>query len=192
MAHSNAPIEKLPSQFQLKQKAGLQKLIDLMERARDGVVTSIAFHPKVKYDIQIPIMEHTDGEVLGQFRIANVQEDLLLEPFQNGLHYNSWRDQQSRVDDLKVDKIRRSSEEPNVLDGYTAHPFLQPPPPLGKYEFNSRVVVVDITGHRTNFVLAYYMHAEKKWMLHPEKKSFEPFEGDQAKWMDILPFADKY
>lgn len=90
---------KLPSHFQPKSKVGLQLIIDLLERARDGFVTSVRFtESKVRYDLQIPVFDTADLEEKpkGWFRISNIDSELLNEPYENGLHYNSWRDQQLR------------------------------------------------------------------------------------------------
>jgi hypothetical protein len=90
---------KLPSPFQVGESVGLQNLIDLLERARDGKTTRVSFmNGKVKYDLQIPIREgtHLDGPVTGYFRIANVEGRFLNTPLENGFHYNSTRDQSLR------------------------------------------------------------------------------------------------
>lgn len=101
---------KLPSHFQPKSNVGLQLIIDLLERARDGFVTSVRFtESKVRYDLQIPVFDTADLEEQpkGWFRISNIDSELLNEPYENGLHYNSWRDQQLR----EVDKIPFWSEK---------------------------------------------------------------------------------
>lgn len=96
-------MENLPSHFQPKSKVGLQLIIDLLERARDGFVTSVRFtESKVRYDLQIPVFDTVDLEEKpkGWFRISNIDSELLNDPYENGLHYNSRRDQELR----EVDK----------------------------------------------------------------------------------------
>ena len=73
---------QLPSQYQPGDKAGLQTLIDLMERAGNATITKVSFSPgKVKYDLQIPIVDPIDGEASGHLRIANVDSAFTSEPY---------------------------------------------------------------------------------------------------------------
>lgn len=115
---------KLPSAFQPKSKVGLQLIIDLLERARDGFVTSVRFtESKVRYDLQIPVFDTVDlnEKPKGWFRISNIDSAFLNTPYENGLHYNSSRDQQwreeeknqilSAVNPVSSDKIPFYSEK---------------------------------------------------------------------------------
>lgn len=130
---------KLPSAFQVNEKVGLQMLIDMLERARDGETTRVSFmNGKVKYDLQIPIREGNrlddSAPIVGYFRIANVDSAFVHEPYANGFHYNSLRDRnirehqqivneaQSTVFDDRTDRQRWADEfindtDPNIPQG---------------------------------------------------------------------------
>lgn len=84
---------RLPSQHQPEEQVGLQTLINLLEYAGKGKVTKVSFLPsKVKYDLEIPIMDKPGGLPYAYFRIANVDSAFVHPPFDNGFHYNSERD----------------------------------------------------------------------------------------------------
>lgn len=55
----------------------------------------------MRYDLQIPVFDSPDLEETpkGWFRISNIDSALLNEPYENGFHYNSARDQQFREAD---------------------------------------------------------------------------------------------
>jgi len=131
---------KLPSAFQVNEKVGLQMLIDMLERARDGETTRVSFMKgKVKYDLQIPIREGNrldeEAPIVGYFRIANVDSAFVHIPYDNEYFYNSLRDrnlrehqhivneaQGNKVFDDRTERERVIDElinevDPNQIDG---------------------------------------------------------------------------
>lgn len=91
---------KLPSNFQIGERVGLQGLIDLFEESKDGKVVAANFtDQKVKYTLSIP--NYRNGVELGHIRVANIDSALINVPFDNEFHYNSKRDIQSREDQGK-------------------------------------------------------------------------------------------
>lgn len=86
--------EKLPCDFQVGEEVGLESLIDMLHKAKNGKVTKVGFsNGVVKYDVQIDIVEALkEGETVNwewHFRLANLNGYLLNKPFDNGFHYNS-------------------------------------------------------------------------------------------------------
>lgn len=70
---------------------------------------------------------------------------------------------------------------------YEAHPFDEIPK---EYQDGmSRLMVIDMDGNRKNFQLAHYDFDDKHWVFHEDDTSL--LEKLHAKWMDILPFADR-
>lgn len=71
---------------------------------------------------------------------------------------------------------------------YSAHPMDELPKEYGDSGM-SRILVVDMNGKRKDFQLAFYDFDNKAWQfMEPDTSLFEP---EFAKWMDILPFADR-
>lgn len=174
---------KLPSKFQLKEKVGLQVLIDLLERARDGVVTRVSFlSGKVKYDIQIPVIKSLGDDPEGFFRIANVEEIYLNKPYENGLHYNSMRDHNLR----EHNEIIRKHEESNkgaLL--FTNWHSVNDIPGLGMPgAFYSDYVLIDRNGFRDpdDFEIGYYDLSKKEWKL---KNTDKKVDLVHMKWTNL-------
>lgn len=149
---------KLPSQFQLNEKAGLQTLINLMEKAANGNITKVSFlNGKVRYDIQIPVINRIDDDPTGSFRIANVDSSFLNKPFENGFHYNSERDLDYR------DTHKKEPRKAPLFTGF--YPMSDIPNADPTEEELSFYVLIDPDGWRADFEKGYYNFGSKTWHL---------------------------
>lgn len=101
------------SPFQPGEKIGLENLINLLMKARDGEVTGVRFgRGVIKYDIQIPIVEEEVSNFDPRydhpgmkpepkkpkkfFRISNIDAELIKAPDQGPFHHNDMVSQATR------------------------------------------------------------------------------------------------
>lgn len=71
---------------------------------------------------------------------------------------------------------------------YSAHNMNDIPTEYGDSAM-SRTMVVDMDGHRMRFQLAFYDFDKNDWVFMEDDTSL--LEKKHAKWMDILPFANR-
>ena len=150
--------------FSIGDKIGLQTLIDIFEKARDGVVKGIRILPNnvLKYDIDVHLFgDLHNGHPIGTLRINNIHQSVVHDPFENGFHYNSKRDLESRREEPKLKKVPLTKKE--ILFSFWNPGFVFPPEVVEANDQCSDFVLVDIDGNRENFVIAYYDYENKMW-----------------------------
>lgn len=169
-------MEKLPSHFQPGDKVGLETLIDFMYKAKDATVVSVSFGNKTeKYNLSIPQFDNNDKPD-GFFRLANVDEHLVNHPFSNEFHYNSKVAIMAR-ESAQAERIRNENKEAfkpvdKVFDIY--YPSTEFPKEAEENCGYSDDVLIDRTGKRKNFVVGWYDHEDKKWIVAHGTDELEP------------------
>jgi len=148
---------ELPSAFQPGQKIGLQGLINALQSANTGKLVSVSFtKDKVKYNIQVPLV--SDGEVLGYFRLANIDSELVHAPFENGFHYN---------DKVAIEARRQDQDSPEPFFDANFHGYNDIPRSLMTSHYGAQTsdeVLIDLDGNRKYFSIGWYDFDELKWI----------------------------
>lgn len=104
------------SPFQPGEKIGLEHLINLLMKARDGEITAVKFGKGVvKYDIQVPVLDHIGAKPTKFFRISNIDAELIKSPDTGEFHYND-----------EVSKTTREYGNPvNAADSLSIDEFIK-------------------------------------------------------------------
>lgn len=87
--NASSDLKEFAALYGIGEKVTLEKLINLMQQARDAEVTGVSFSfgPKRRYNLAIPHYA-TDGTILEVIRIANIKETFIGAPNPNDFKYN--------------------------------------------------------------------------------------------------------
>lgn len=151
-------------------------------------VTGIHFTTnKVKYDVEIRLEHESEAEAkqrtVNTTRLYNIDSDFVV----SRQEWLDWNQSKPAFEVYHPELLSNVAEEKQSIASFQQAFGYDNPPPVSEQDAPmSEDVLVDMDGNRKHFVIGWYDHSEKEWILRAKDTSL--LEPEHAQWM-YLPLA---